>query len=173
MKDAACRLDLMTVERCVAYGAEVNAKNLGDNSKTVAHCTLRSFSLCGRCANRLRGAYCLCADLAEGGNQISLEFLFQNGADLTVKDAKVRTLAHVRLTVSLTNSQGNLPIHYAAQRGHLDAFRLLLHRGSDAYLAEQNAEGNSVSDLAVLHPGVRDHTHTQSKYFAVLTRFCS
>jgi hypothetical protein len=39
MKDAACRNDLMTVERCVAYGAEINARNLGDSSKTVAHCT--------------------------------------------------------------------------------------------------------------------------------------
>lgn len=48
MKDAATRLDLVTVEKCIAYGAEVNAKNLGDNSKTVVHCTtlMRSISIC-------------------------------------------------------------------------------------------------------------------------------
>lgn len=131
MKDAACRLDLMTVEKCVAYGAEVNTKNLGDSSKTVIHCMLQhSIGDLSFTHHQI--------DLAEGGNNVAIEFLFQNGADLTIKDAK-----------------GNLPIHYAAQRGHLDVFRLLLHRGSDVLLNEQNADGHSVSDLAVLHPAVR------------------
>ena len=85
-------------------------------------------------------------------------------------------LFNVCTILNFGNKHGSLPIHYACRRGHLDAVKLLISKGTDftstdddgdtpLHLASQNRDTSIVDYL--IQPGAQVNCRNNNSYLLI------